>query len=165
MIQALHLLILHLKYIMSGGTSGYINGLVIKNVYYIDEELANNTPAPKPTVDPSIQGIDISGTSPLYGNGSVAVNDDGSVTGTSVDGLLPFLSEQQLHRENLLILQYTVKQQQVHVCGYQIQLIRDGLLYRALWNLVRHIHLRLLMKKAEHRPGRPFPVLKVLLMV
>ena len=79
---------LTLKYIMSGGTSGYINGLVIKNVYYIDEELASNTPEPKPTVDPSIEGIDISGTRPLYGTGSVAVNDDGSVTGTTVDGLL-----------------------------------------------------------------------------
>ena len=78
-----------IKYIMDGDTAGYINGLVIKDIYYINEGGAPiATKEPAPTGDPNVPGIDLSGTVPLYGAGSVAVNADGSVTGTDVNGLL-----------------------------------------------------------------------------
>ena len=78
-----------IKYIMDGDTAGYINGLVIKDIYYINEGGAPiATKEPVPTGDPNVPGVDLSGTVPLYGAGSVAVNADGSVTGTDVNGLL-----------------------------------------------------------------------------
>lgn len=43
---------LTLKYIMGGGTSGYIDGLCIKNIYYISEN-GSGTTDPSTTPDPS----------------------------------------------------------------------------------------------------------------
>ena len=72
---------LTLKYIFSGGTVGYINGLSIKNIYFITDK-AIETP---PTMDPDTPGIDISGATKPYGEGEVTTNEDGTVTGTGCD--------------------------------------------------------------------------------